>query len=136
MTTISSMPYFSTMQRYAEVNRKNSNTGFADQMGQPTTSSSQTQSDKLTSLLAEADALQKKQVHMSNRDYLLANFTLQEQIAAERLKAGEDLNTFRVQFEGRVFNLAGKMLDLGSLESAKVSNAGMVQPAKPRDFTI
>ncbi|MFB9951220.1 hypothetical protein ACFFP0_20425 [Rhizobium puerariae] len=136
MTTIGSTSYFSALQRYTGADRTKSGADSADRTAQPAASSSQTQSARLTSLLKEAEDLQKKQARMSNRDYLLASFTLQEQIAGERLKAGEDLDTIRVQFEGRTFNLAGKILDTASLEFTKVSGTEKVQLARPRSFTI
>ncbi|MEH2513567.1 hypothetical protein V1291_004921 [Nitrobacteraceae bacterium AZCC 1564] len=88
------------------------------------------QSSRLTELLAQAAALQKQQVSMSIKDYGLAKYGLEEQIATERLKAGEQLDTYKLQFEGQVFNLAGKMYGPDVLKGANLSDS-IIPMTKP-----
>jgi len=134
MTTIGSTSYFTSASRSASVPRPASGTGFADQMASEATASSSAPSDKLTDLLSQLEELRKQQLSMSNSEYLSAKLSLQEQISTEWLNAGEDLDVMGVQFEGRVYQLAGKRLDLASLKIAKLPQADMVQPATVEDF--
>ncbi|MFH1342391.1 MAG: hypothetical protein ABIL01_14490 [Pseudomonadota bacterium] len=129
MTTIGATPYFPPTQRYATAERSTFNTNVADQPSQTVEQSSENQTNKLADLLSQADALKKNQLNMSIRDYLYADFTLSEQITAERRNAGEDVGTIGVRFEGRVFNVGAK--HLGSFQYTKVSDSGMVQMVKP-----
>ncbi|KPH77376.1 hypothetical protein [Bosea vaviloviae] len=132
MTTIGSTSYSAVTSRYAAVERSQSST-FADQIGQETASTTGPQSGKLATLSAELKELQRQQVNMSNRDYLLANLTLKEQVSTERLNAGEGLDVIGVRFEGRIFNLAGKAFGPRSLDFAKISYSDMVQLVEPED---
>jgi len=131
MSTIEPTYCFTAASPYAVVNRLASDTSFADQLEQATSRSSQTPSDRLTSLLADLEELKRRQVTMSPGDYLAAALPLQEQISTERLNAGEDLDVFGVRFEGQVYKLAGKLYDPGSLEFVKgeaVDLPGLVTP--------
>lgn len=132
MTTIGTTPSFSAVQRYNGADRSAVRSDFTDQMEQATASRGEP-ATRLAELRAEAEALKKRQLQMSNTDYLLAKFTLDEKIGAERLNAGEELDTFRVRFEGRIFNLAGKMYDSGMLKQAEISQVGMVPVATPKE---
>ncbi|PIP00585.1 hypothetical protein [Pleomorphomonas carboxyditropha] len=124
MNTIGSTSYFTFDNRYSAVNRPESPTDFANQLGSETASTTKPEADKLTSLLAQLEELKKHQLNMSINDYLLANFTLKEQISTERLNAGEDLDHFGVNFEGRTFKLAGKVFGPDSLGFAKIPDSG------------
>jgi hypothetical protein len=134
MTTIGSTPYFQTTQRYNGAERSTPDTGFSDQVGRETAQPNDGQSSRLTDLLAQADALQKRQIQMSNTDYLLAKFGIEEQIATERLNAGEKLDRYAVRVEGQVFNLAGKMYGPEVLERAKLSHVEMAKVTKLEDL--
>jgi hypothetical protein len=134
MTVIRAASYFPPIQRYAGTDRSPASTSVADQTSQTAPQSSNGTSDKLASLLTEAQSLSRRQAQLSPTDYLTAKFTLEEQISAEKLKAGEDLDQFSVRVGDRVFNLAGKMYGPETLQSAKISDIPMVQVAKPSDF--
>lgn len=121
---------------YAVVNRSASNTSFADQVGHAATQSSKTPSDKLTSLLADFEELKRRQVEISPRDYLAATLPLQEQISTERLNTGENLDVFGVRFEGRVYKLAGKLHDPGSLEFVKSETVDLPSLVTPRQSGV
>lgn len=134
MTIVRAASYFPAIQRYAGTDRSPASTSVADQTSQTTTQSSNGTSDKLASLLAQAQSLSQRQAQLSPTEYLNAKFTLAEQISAERLKSGEDLDQFSVRVGDRVFDLAGKMYGPETLQGAKVSDIPMVQAAKPSDF--
>ncbi|MGX5736422.1 hypothetical protein [Bosea thiooxidans] len=134
MTTIGSTPYFTAASRPASVARPASGGGFADQTASEATASSKAPSDKLTDLLSQLEQLRNRQLQMSNSEYLSAKLSLQEQISTERLNAGEDLDVIGMRFEGQVYQLAGKKLDLASLKIAGPSQIAMVQPAAIGDI--
>lgn len=132
MTAISITSYLP--QRYTGLNRASSGGELPEGAGQAAAQPGTAQSDKLAKLQADLEALKSRQARMSPGEYLVASFTLQEQIATERLNAGEDLDRIRIQFEGRIFNLAGKRLDLSDLKATKVSGIEMVRPVQPEDL--
>lgn len=80
------------------------------------------QQDKLVALLAAERALKQSQFGMSNSEYLHAKFAIQEQIGAERLSRGADLDVFTFRHEGRTYDLAGKMLDASSLKATRLTD--------------
>ncbi|MFC3074009.1 hypothetical protein [Shinella pollutisoli] len=129
MTTIGSTSYSAFTGRHAAERSKSG----SDLAGQETASLTKPRPDKLASLLAELKELQGQQMKMSNKDYLFASLSLKEQISTERLNAGEDLDVIGVRFEGRVFNLAGKVFGPGSLDAARIPDSEMVQLARPGD---
>lgn len=130
MTSIGPTSYFAVMNRTAAPERSPSNTGFADRLGQAAASTTQPPSDKLSALKAELEQLKSRQAGMSNRDYRFANFTLLEKIATERLNAGEDLDVIGVQFEGRVFKVAGTLISMESLQPTKIPDVELAKLQK------
>ncbi len=87
-------------------------------------------SETLQALRGELTELKRNQLQMSNAEYLTAKFTIEEQIATERLNAGEDLDQINVRFKGRIFHLAGKIFSAASLQAAQIDEADL--PARPR----
>lgn len=137
MTTIGSTPYSAVTNRYAAVERSKTSSDSTKQIGPEAASTTKPQqSDKLATLMAELKELKKQQVNMSNRDYLFASLTLEEQISTERLNAGEDLDVLGVRFEGRVFNLAGKVFDPESFKFTKIADSGFAHRLTGVDIQV
>jgi hypothetical protein len=112
MTTIGSVPSFSMGEGQSVARRSASRTGFNDHYDQASVRVAKTQPDGLAELMEQLEALKGRQLDMSIRDYLLASFSLQDQIAAERLAAGEEVETLGIRYEGQVFRIAGQRLDV------------------------
>jgi|GEM_PF-4019436 len=123
MTTIGATSQLPAFQYARPPERDNPAAETAPRPEQADASSGAGGPDRLKALMDRLDALKRQQVNMSNHDYLMGSLSLKEEISTERLNAGENLDTFSVEFGGRVFNLAGKVSGPGSLEFARVSDA-------------
>ena len=64
----------------------------------------------------------------------MAGLAFSEQASAERVNAGEYLDTIAVRFEGRTFTLAGKLLDISLAQATGGSAIPQVVVAKVPDF--
>jgi len=132
MTMITSTTQVPAFQYQRLADRSPSNTEFAPQTDEASASGGTTTSDRLKNLLARLEELKARQANMSNHDYAMENFALKEKISTERLNLGETLDTFAVEFRGRVFNLAGHVSGPGALEFAKLSDADGFELAQLR----
>jgi hypothetical protein len=123
------------VNRHLTRDRTAQGTGFGDEQGgkAATPPDTRQQSQKLEGLQAQLEALKKRELSMPISDYLTAKFTLQEQITTERLNAGEKLDVLGVEFNGRVFQIGGKRLDVQLLKEVEPSELTMVSVAKPED---
>ncbi|MBE9604089.1 hypothetical protein IAI18_04370 [Acetobacteraceae bacterium H6797] len=92
--------------------------GFAAELAQVAEAPNSGGSTRLEGLLSGLDALKSQQVGMSNRDYTVANLSLKEKIASERLANGEQLDTINVGYEGETYRLAGQMMSLAGLSAS------------------
>ncbi|MDR6821036.1 hypothetical protein J2X76_006236 [Neorhizobium sp. 2083] len=134
MTTIQSMSSFATVHRYGARDRTTPGAGFREEdAGKADAIEPQQKSEKLEGLQTELEALKKRELCMPISDYLVAKFTLQEQITTEKLNAGEKLDVLGIEFNGRVFQIGGKRLDVSLLKKVESSGLEMVQVAKPED---
>ena len=135
MTTIGSMPSFPATPRRTDFNGAAAPVGFADHYDLIAARTSEEQSDRLNELTAELDALEGWQLSMSISDYLFASFSLKEQIAAERINLGENIDTMGVNFEGRVFAIGLKRLNVDLLEAVRLPETMMAKLAEPRGYS-
>lgn len=135
MTTIQSMSSTATAHRYGVRDRTAPEAGFRNEDGgkADTSLKPQQKSEKLEGLQTELEALKKRELSMPISDYLVAKFTLQEQITTEKLNAGEKLDVLGIEFNGRVFQIGGKRLDVSLLKKVDPSGLEMVQVAKPEE---
>ncbi|WJH40986.1 hypothetical protein N7E02_10750 [Aliirhizobium terrae] len=76
--------------------------------------------DRLKEVTEALVALQRQHLRMSNTQYLLARFALQEQITIERQKAGEDIETVGIRIEGKTFEIGGRCRNPDFMEAAKL----------------
>ncbi|MBS1167448.1 MAG: hypothetical protein H6R00_3473 [Proteobacteria bacterium] len=135
MTTIDSSIYTMSANRYAVMKGPDSLPDFADQVKQEATSTTKPESDKLPSMLAELEELDKHQLSMSISEYLSASFAIKDRISTERLSAGEDLDVIGVRFEGRTYKLAGKVFGPGFLKLVKTPYNDRIQFVNPESTT-
>ena len=136
MTTITSAAYYAANTRYAGASRASAPSDGSPFAGQQKMASpvGKAESDKLADLLVQRKELQQQQVKMTIRDYIVAMFTLGEQIATEGLNEGEELERVGVRFEGRIYNLAfGKRLDVTAL-AKKTPDEGMRPLYRPEEL--
>lgn len=117
MTTISGFSSSFMLQRPANPAKPGADGDFAAQYEAVADQSDDSHADRIDQLQTELDALQDRQFSMSNRDYILAQFTLLDQLATERLQAGEDIETLGFRFEGQIFNIAGKIMKVDLSQS-------------------
>lgn len=68
-----------------------------------------TKSDEISRLTDQLNSLKQRQSGMSPKDYLTAVLSLKEQIATGQLQSGADLDVMNIKFEGRTYQLAGKV---------------------------
>ncbi|CDZ67970.1 Hypothetical protein NGAL_HAMBI2605_62530 [Neorhizobium galegae bv. orientalis] len=133
MTTIQSMSISATAGRYAARERSSPDAVFNHENAGEAVSAAKLPSDKLKGLQEDLEALKKEQLNMPISDYLVAKFTLLEQITTEKLNAGEKLDVLGWQIEGRVFQIGGKRLDPGLLKTAELPSLEMAKVVKPED---
>lgn len=131
MTTIGPASNYVFTSRFRTNEEPGANTAFAEHL-LPQSSGPAEVSDRLSDLMDQLETVRRNQLRMSNRDYLVATFTLQEQISAERLAAGQDLETMGVRYEGRVYNIAYEERGRLSPDTVLAADAGIALIAKLR----
>ncbi|SNY93130.1 hypothetical protein SAMN04515647_3409 [Cohaesibacter sp. ES.047] len=119
MSTIGSSYNFVTLSTFNNSKQSASETRFDSSPKQAEEAVGPKGSEHLSELMTDLKDLKQQQVHMSPREYLSASLTLKEQISSERIKAGEQLDVFDVQFEGQIFQLAGKIYGPETLNAIK-----------------
>jgi hypothetical protein len=135
MTTIGALSSFVMAQRFVTSDRVGSETAFGDHFQQQILQPDGSPGDRLSELTAQLDALKEQELRMPIHDFLMAKFSLQDQITAERIKAGEDLETMGIDFGGQKFTIAAKRLDPDLVKSVQLPEAMMARIASHRDYS-
>lgn len=120
MTTIGALPSLMMVHRSVAPDRPVSNAAFGNHLDQQAAQPGEAQGDRLSELTAQLEELKTRELRMPIHDYLMAKFSLQDQITTERIKAGEDLETMGIDFGGQKFVIAAKRLDPALLKSVQL----------------
>lgn len=133
MNPIDSSTRTVSIDHYKATKVSESTSGFSDKITQEESSTLTPGQSNLSDLLGELDGLHKNMMAMSITEYLRATFTLEEKIYFQRLDLGEDLDKFGVNFEGRTYNIGGKVYGPGSWTIPIISGGQKYTIALPED---
>lgn len=133
MNPIDSSTRTVSIDHYKVTKASESTSSFSDRITHEEPSTPTPGQSNLSDLLSDLDGLHKKMMTMSITEYLRATLTLEEKIYSQRLDLGEDLDKFGVNFEGRTYNIGGKVYSPGSWTIPIISGGQKYTLARPDD---
>lgn len=133
MNPIDSSARAGSIDHYKATKVSESVSSFPDKIAQEDSSKSALSQSTLDDLLSDLEDLHKNMTTMSIPEYLRATLTLTEKISFQRLNLGEDLDKFGINFDGRTYNIAGKVYGPGSSTIPIISGGQKYTLALPRE---